>query len=562
MNAILRVMFHITSQKIRSSNGFAFYYVHQEVKPSANLSKMGVKIMKNASTVFYVSILLLAGLVFMGIAMPTSLEKVTSSAQGFITDSFGWYYLLLVSLFVFVCFYLLVSPIGRIKLGKQEDKPEFSRPTWLAMLFSAGVGIGLMFYGTYEPISHYMISSPTGQEGTNQGIKDSMRFTFFHYGIHAWAIYGSIAMVLAYFTFRKGELSLISRTLRPLIGKHADGAVGKAIDIIAVISTVMGVATSLGFGAMQINGGLSYLFDVPSTLTTQTVIILVVTVLFMISALTGLSKGIKILSNVNMGLSAVLLLIVFILGPTLFTLNLFTDTVGAYMQNFINMSFRIAPLNEEGRNWINGWTIFYWAWWIAWAPFVGVFIARVSKGRTIREFVIGVLIVPTLIGFIWFTTFGSAAIFTETSGLLSISALAPEESLFGVLEGFPFGMALSLFAILIIVTFFVTSADSGTFVLGMMTTNGSLNPSTSIKATWGIFLSVIALALLYSGGLQALQNTMIIAALPFSFIMVLMVVSFLKSLKREANELGLGQLQMNRKKMVDKQRKQDVKEAI
>jgi glycine betaine transporter len=534
-----------------------------EVKPSANLSKMGVKFnMKNATTVFYVSLALLAGLVFMGIMMPTSLEKVTSSAQGAITDSFGWYYLILVTLFVFVCFYLLVSPIGRIKLGKQEDKPEFSRPTWLAMLFSAGVGIGLMFYGTYEPISHYMISSPTGQEGTDQGIKDAMRFTFFHYGIHAWAIYGSVAMVLAYFTFRKGELSLISRTLRPLIGKHADGAVGKAIDVIAVISTVMGVATSLGFGAMQINGGLSYLFDVPSTLTSQTIIVLVVTVLFMISALTGLSKGIKILSNVNMGLSAVLLLIVFILGPTLFTLNLFTDTVGAYMQNFINMSFRIAPLNEEGRSWINGWTIFYWAWWIAWAPFVGVFIARVSKGRTIREFVVGVLLVPSLIGFIWFTTFGSAAIVTETSGLLSISSLAPEESLFGMLEGFPFGMMLSLLSILIIVTFFVTSADSGTFVLGMMTTNGSQNPSAMIKATWGVFLSVTALALLYSGGLQALQNTMIIAALPFSVIMVLMVVSFLKSLKKEANELGLGQLRMDRKRTVEKQRKENIKEAI
>jgi glycine betaine transporter len=518
--------------------------------------------MKNATTVFYVSLAILSGLVFMGIMMPASLENVTSRAQGVITDSFGWYYLVLVSLFVFVCFYLLVSPVGRIKLGKQEDKPEFSRPTWLAMLFSAGVGIGLMFYGTYEPISHYMISSPTGHEGTDQGIKDAMRFTFFHYGIHAWAIYGSVAMALAYFTFRKGELSLISRTLRPLIGKHAEGAVGKAIDVIAVISTVMGVATSLGFGAMQINGGLTYLFDVPSTLTSQTVIILVVTVLFMISALTGLSKGIKILSNVNMGLSAVLLLIVFILGPTLFTLNLFTDTVGTYMQNFINMSFRIAPLNEEGRSWINGWTIFYWAWWIAWAPFVGVFIARVSKGRTIREFVVGVLLVPSLIGFIWFTTFGSAAIVTESSGLLSISSLAPEESLFGMLEGFPFGMMLSLLSILIIVTFFVTSADSGTFVLGMMTTNGSQNPSASIKATWGVFLSVTALALLYSGGLQALQNTMIIAALPFSVIMVLMVTSLLKSLKKEANELGFGQLRMDRMKTVDKKRKEEVKKAI
>jgi glycine betaine transporter len=278
----------------------------------------------------------------------------------------------------------------------------------------------------------------------------------------------------------------------------------------------------------------------------------------MISALTGLSKGIKILSNLNMGLAAVLLMIVFILGPTLFTLNLFTDTIGSYMQNFINMSFRIAPLNEEGRNWINGWTIFYWAWWIAWAPFVGVFIARVSKGRTIREFVVGVLLVPSLIGFIWFTTFGSAAIFTESSGLLSISSLAPEESLFGVLAGFPFGMALSLFAILIIVTFFVTSADSGTFVLGMMTTNGSQNPSKSIKATWGVLLSITALALLYSGGLQALQNTMILAALPFSVIMVLMVVSLLKSLNIEAKELGIGQLKFERKKKIDKQ---DVKQV-
>lgn len=514
--------------------------------------------MKNASTVFYVSLAIMAGLVLMGITMPASLEKVTSSTQGVITDSFGWYYLVIVSLFVFVCFYLLVSPVGRIKLGKQEDKPEFSRPTWLAMLFSAGIGIGLIFYGTFEPISHYMISSPTGQEGTDQGIKDAMRFTFFHYGVHAWAIYGSIAMALAYFTFRKGELSLISRTLRPLIGKHAEGAVGKAIDVIAVIATVLGVSTSLGFGAMQINGGLSYLFDVPSTITNQTIIILIVTVLFMISALTGLSKGIKVLSNLNMGLAAVLFLIVFSFGPTLFILNLFTDTIGTYMQNFIDMSFRIAPLNEEGRSWINGWTIFYWAWWIAWSPFVGVFIARVSKGRTIREFVVGVLLVPSLIGFLWFTTFGGTAIFTESTGLLSISSLSPEESLFGVLEGFPLSMAISLLAILIIVTFFVTSADSGTFVLGMMTTNGSQNPSTPIKVTWGVLLSIIAIALLYSGGLQALQNTMIIAALPFSVILVLMTVSLLKSLKQEAKQLGLGQIRMNRK---EKQSKEDVQEA-
>jgi glycine betaine transporter len=504
--------------------------------------------MKSATNVFYISLAIMTGLVLMGVMVPEFLESVTSSAQGFILDSFGWYYLAIVTVFVGVCVYLLLSPIGRIKLGKQDDVPEFSRPTWVAMLFSAGLGVGLLFYGTFEPISHFAISSPTGEIGTNQGVKDAMRFTFFHYGIHAWAIYGSIALALAYFTFRKGERSLISKTLRPLIGKYADGAVGTLIDVIAVIATILGVATTLGFGASQINGGLSYLFGVPINIVVQTIIVAIVTVLFIISASTGLGKGIKILSNLNMGLTAILFLFVFIFGPTLFILNLLVDTLGAYFQNFLNMSFRIAPMNEEARGWINGWTIFYWAWWIAWSPFVGVFIARVSKGRTIREFIVYVLLAPSLICFIWFTTFGGAAITTELTGLLSISALSPPESLFGLLETYPISMISSLLAIAIIVTFFVTSADSGTFVLGMMTTNGSQNPSNPIKITWGIYLSGTALVLMYSGGLQALQNTMIIAALPFSIILGLIVISLLKALQKEAKELGIGQLRIPEKK--------------
>jgi glycine betaine transporter len=498
--------------------------------------------MKKVSIVFYISVAILALLVLIGITMPAQLETVTSNLQDFITNTFGWYYLIVVTFFVIVCLYLLVSPIGRIKLGKQEDKPEFSRPTWLAMLFSAGMGIGLVFYGTAEPISHYAISSPTGETGTDQAMKDAMRFTFFHWGIHAWAIYGIIALSLAYFTFRKGERSLISATLKPVIGKYADGALGKIIDIIAVIATVIGVATTLGFGAVQINGGLSYLFGVPSNLMSQFLIVLVVTILFIISALTGLGKGIKILSNANMTIAFVLFLLTFILGPTLLTLNLFTDTIGSYLQNLINMSFRIAPLNEENRNWINGWTIFYWAWWIAWSPFVGIFIARVSKGRTIREFVIYVLLVPSLIGFIWFTTFGSAGMWLEHNGIASISKLATEESLFGVFTNYPMGTILSILAIILIGTFFITSADSGTFVLGMMTTNGSQNPSNRVKIIWGILLTTIALVLLYSGGLQALQNTMIIAALPFSIVMALMTFSLLKALNKEAKEFGIGKL--------------------
>ncbi|WP_454101245.1 glycine betaine uptake BCCT transporter [Metabacillus sp. SLBN-84] len=504
--------------------------------------------MKKVSAVFYVSAAILSLLVLAGVAAPKTLERVTGSLQGMITDKFGWYYLIVVTAFVFVCLYLLVSPIGRIKLGKQEDKPEFSRPTWLAMLFSAGMGIGLVFWGAAEPISHYAISSPTGETGTDQAIRNSMRFTFFHWGIHAWAIYGIVALVLAYFTFRKGEPGLISATLRPIIGRHADGPVGKAIDVIAVIATVIGVATTLGFGAVQINGGLTFLYGIPSNLWVQFVIVAVFTILFIASALSGLGKGIKILSNANMVLAFALFILMFVFGPTLFTLNLFTDTIGTYLQNLLNMSFRISPLDEENRSWINGWTIFYWAWWIAWSPFVGIFIARVSKGRTIREFVVFVLLIPSLIGFIWFSTFGGSAILLEHEGIAKISALATEESLFGVFENYPMGTVLSIIAMLLVGTFFITSADSGTFVLGMMTTNGSQNPSNSVKVIWGIFLAAIALVLLYSGGLQALQNTMIIAALPFSVIMALMTISLMKSLSKEAKELGMTQVPVKKQK--------------
>jgi len=495
--------------------------------------------MKNVSIVFYISVAILLLLVLTGVMIPDTLESATGSLQNFIVGAFGWYYLIVVLLFVAVCLYLLVSPVGRIKLGKAEDKPEFSRPTWLAMLFSAGVGIGLVFYGTAEPISHYAVSSPTGETGTDQAMKDAMRFTFFHWGIHAWAIYGIVALCLAYFTFRKGEVALISAALKPILGKHANGVMGTVIDVVAVIATVTGITTTLGFGAVQINGGLSYLFDVPSTILSQFFIILVITVLFMISALSGLGKGIKILSNANMILAFILFLLLFILGPTLFTLNLFTDTLGNYIQSFVSMSLRIAPLNEENRSWINSWTIFYWAWWIAWSPFVGIFIARVSKGRTIREFVTYVLLAPSLISFIWFSTFGGSAMLLEHDGIASISKLATEQSLFGVLEQYPMSMGVSILAILLIGIFFITSADSGTYVLGMMTTNGSQNPSNRIKIVWGVLLAVMALVLLYSGGLQALQNTMIVAAFPFSAVMVLMTISLIKSLNKEATELRL-----------------------
>ncbi|MFE8699912.1 BCCT family transporter [Cytobacillus sp. FJAT-54145] len=498
--------------------------------------------MKQHYIVFYISIFILSILVLTGIVIPDTLETFTSNIQTFISNAFGWYYLILVTILLGICLFLMFSPVGRIKLGTQDEKPEFSTPTWIAMLFSAGMGIGLVFYGSAEPISHYAVSSPTGEIGTDQAIKDALRFTFFHWGIHAWAIYAIVALSIAYFHFRHKKLSLISATLQPIFGDRVNGITGKSIDIFSVLATVLGVATSLGFGAVQINGGLAYLFELSKTVWIQFIIIAVVTVLFLISAWTGLGKGIKILSNANMILAGALLFLMFVFGPTLFILNLLTDTIGAYIQRIPQMSFRISPLDEEIRGWINGWTIFYWAWWIAWSPFVGIFIARVSKGRSIREFVFYVLLIPTVVVFIWFSTFGGSAISLEHNGIAKISTLSPEESLFGVFSNYPLPLLTSIKAMVLIGSFFITSADSGTYVLGMMTTNGSHTPDNKIKFTWGILLSTIAAVLLYSGGLQALQNMMIIAALPFSIIIALMAFSLIKALRKEAKELGIGKI--------------------
>lgn len=492
--------------------------------------------MKKLPAVFIISTSLLSAIVLIGMFAPSFLGTITASIQSYITDYFGWYYLIVVTYFLLVCFYLFLTPVGRIKLGKNDDKPDFSRGSWLAMLYSAGMGIGLVFYGAAEPISHFAINSPTNQEGTAQGIKDALRFTFFHWGFHAWAVYAIVGLVIGYFMFRKKEPAVISATLKPVLGDKVYGKTGTIINVLAILSTVFGVATTLGFGALQINGGLSYLFDIPVSFSIQFVIILIVSALFILSAVSGLGKGIKILSNTNMVLAFSLLLLVFFIGPSLSNLNLLTDSIGSYLHNLPRMSFRMAPLNPEGRQWINDWTIFYWAWWIAWSPFVGIFIARISKGRTIREFVLNVLLVPSIMSFIWFTIFGGTAIQVETEGT-SVSKLNLEQMLFGVFDQLPLGTVMSFIAILIVIIFFITSADSGTFVLGMMSTNGLQNPPNQVKVIWGVMLSAIALVLLNSGGLVGLQNAMIIAALPFSIIMILMTISLFISLNKEVNQL-------------------------
>ncbi|MBV6685124.1 BCCT family transporter [Rossellomorea sp. RS05] len=494
--------------------------------------------MKKVSNVFWITVAIVAAAVIFGATAPNTFEQATNNVQTFLTTTFGWYYLILVSIIVIFCIFLIFSPIGTIRLGKPDDRPEYTNSTWFAMLFSAGMGIGLVFWGAAEPLSHFM-SPPLAEGGTDEAIKESLRYTFFHWGIHAWAIYGIVALALAYFNFRKGEPGLISRTLRPILGNRVEGVLGTFIDVLAVFATVVGVATTLGFGATQINGGLTYLFGIPNNFTVQTIIVIIVTVLFMISAWSGLNKGIKYLSNANMVLAVLLVICVFILGPTLLILNLFTDTFGAYLQNIIQMSFRISPLDNDHREWINNWTIFYWAWWISWSPFVGIFIARVSKGRTIREFLIGVLLLPALVSFFWFAVFGTSAIDVQQAVSADISNLDTEQVLFAVFDGFTGSTLLSIIAIALIGIFFITSADSATFVLGMQTTHGSLNPPSYVKLTWGVAQSIVALILIYSGGLDALQNALIISALPFSIVIGLMMFSLYKALSKEKKELGL-----------------------
>ncbi|PLR89984.1 glycine betaine uptake BCCT transporter [Bacillus sp. T33-2] len=492
--------------------------------------------MKKLSPVFTISIIITGVFILWGIIPNSNLDKVTHTIQGVLLEKFGWFYLLSATLFLVFAIILVVSKYGNIRLGKDADRPAYSYTTWFAMLFSAGMGIGLVFWGVAEPLFHYY-TPPFIKGQTVEAARTAMRFSFFHWGFHPWAIYAVIGLALAYFQFRKDQPGVISSLLRPILGDKVNGPIGVIVDCVAVFATVFGVATSLGLGAIQISGGLSYTFTgVENKFTTQIIVIGIVTVLFMLSAQTGLNKGIKYLSNLNIFLAVALLIFLLFIGPTNFIMDLFTNTLGSYLQNLPSMSFSLSPFYEK-MTWFQDWTIFYWAWWIAWAPFVGTFIARISKGRTIREFLIGVLLVPTIFGALWFSVFGGTGIYLEffkhKELMEAINIQGSEVALFAMFENFPLSNALSIIAIFLISTFFITSADSATFVLGMQTTNGSLNPSNKVKFVWGIIQSGTAAILLWTGGLEALQRASIIAAFPFTIVMLLVVFSLLKALKKE-----------------------------
>ncbi|WP_279401751.1 BCCT family transporter [Piscibacillus salipiscarius] len=461
-----------------------------------------------------------------------------------VVETLGWSFILGGSIFLIVAIYLMISPLGEIKLGDDHEKPAYSTPAWFAMLFSAGMGIGLLFWGVSEPINHYMWP-PHGEAETPAAVHKALQYSFFHWGLHPWAVYAIVAAALAYFSYRKNLPMLLSSTLEPLLGrKRLNGFWGNTINIIGVISTLFGISTSLGLGVMQIGGGFEQLFGIPNDTGLWLMIILVVTGLAILSTTSGIDKGIKWLSQANIGVAGLLLLFVLILGPTLFILEALTHSTGGYIQNIFKMSFGIDAAGEGTEGWYDAWTIFYWAWWISWAPFVGAFIARVSRGRTIRSFTMGVLLVPTVISIVWFSVFGGAGLFLEHFKESSIwNAVSEDEAqgFFALLDTFPFSSVLIIIAMLSLTVFFITSADSGTYVIGMLTSKGNENPPLGLRIIWGIIEGGFAAVLLLAGGLGALQTAAVVGGFPFMLIMFLMIGCLIYALNRELKDGSLPQ---------------------
>jgi len=492
----------------------------------------------NVTLAFWIALAIVAIIVACALFFPENFEKLTGTVRNFISNKMGWFYLLTVTALVCVCFVFILSPVGKIRLGDPDSRPRYSTVSWIAMLFSAGMGIGLVFYGAAEPLSHYAVMAPEAQTYSREALLDAFKYSFFHYGIHAWAIYAIMALAIAYFQFRKKESTLLSATLKPLFGSAMDGKAGKIVDSITIFATVIGVATSLGSGAIQINSGMNHLFGVPFNFPVQVIIIAVATALFMASALSGLDKGVKTLSNLNMIIAVLLMIMALILGPGVKIMNTFTESFGNYIQDFFRISTRTGIGDPAQQSWINKWTMFYWSWWMAWSPFVGVFIARISKGRSIREFVSCVLLIPSLFSFLWFSVFGvlSTEAVSESPELAQQSF---ETMLFSTFDHYSLAMVMSVAAILLVFSFFITSADSATFVLAMQSQGGSINPNNKIKVLWGVLVSMIATVLLRSGGLDALQNVLITVALPFSILIILVTVSLVKELNYERHQMGL-----------------------
>ncbi|ANU24047.1 BCCT family transporter [Planococcus donghaensis] len=489
--------------------------------------------------IFKISATIVTLFALWGMLSPQSMTKNAAAVANYIGNSFGWFYMSSVAFFVAFCLFLAFSKYGKIKLGQENEKPEFSFFAWISMLFAAGFGAGIVFWGVAEPMTHFA-NPPTGniEPQSAEAARVAMNYSFFNWGLHQWAIFTLVGLALAYFQFRKKSKLLISETLDGVSKKKMNKTLKRSINILAVVATVTGVATSLGMGVLQINAGLSHVFSLPNTGRMQIGIIGLMFVLFTLSAITGVNKGIKILSNLNMVLVVGFMLFFLFNGPTVFILETFVLGIGDYLTNFVGMSFQMSPYS--GETWVKEWTVFYWAWVITWSPFVGSFVARISRGRTIRQFVSGVMIVPPLIAFVWMSIFGGTGIYMDLFQNTALSTAVSENvatAIFVFLEQFPLYGLLSALMLALIMIFLVTSADSTVYVLGIMTSDGNENPSNVVKGIWAVLIAVITGVLIVSSGLQGLQSVALIAALPFTVIMLLISVSLMKSLSQEKFEV-------------------------
>jgi len=485
--------------------------------------------------VFIVSLLVIAVMVTVTLVVGEPMEQWFEKTQQTISNNMGWFYILLVNLLLFFAIYLAFSRFGNIRIGGKNARPQFSWAAWFAMLFSAGMGIGLLFWSVAEPITHFISNPLVSGDSDASSARSAMGITFLHWGLHPWAIYAVVGLALAFFTFNM-QLPLTIRSIfYPLFGDKIYGWIGDLIDILSVIATIFGLATSLGFGAQQVNAGLTYLFDFQFNEWVQIVLIVVITAIATLSLVLGLDKGIRRLSQWNMRLALVLLIFVILVGPTLFILKSFVQNIGHYINDFFELSFRTASYKSvnESSNWQNKWTIFYWSWWITWSPFVGIFIARISKGRTIKEFILGVLLVPTILTFFWISVFGGSAIFEEIKINSVISEAVNQNiaiAIYQLLDQYPFSFFSSILTVLLVASFFITSSDSGSMVVDTLTSGGRHNAPTGQKVFWASMEGLVAAILLVGGGLTALQTATILVGLPFSFLLIVLCFSFYKSI--------------------------------
>jgi choline/carnitine/betaine transport len=473
-----------------------------------------------------------------GFISTDSLAKQSGKSLTWVMTNTGWLFVLISSAFVVFVIWLALGRFGTINLGRDDEEPEFRTASWIAMMFSAGMGIGLMFYGVSEPITHFAAPPPgTGEAGNPEAAQTAMATTLFHWTLHPWAIYAVVGLAIAYGVYRKGRLQLISSAFEPLLGKRANGPAGKVIDIFAIFATLFGSATSLGLGALQISNGLQIVAGIGKAGNALLIgIIAVLTAAFVLSAVTGVAKGIQWLSNINMVLAVVLAAFVFVVGPTVFILNLVPTSIGSYVQDLAMMSARTNAEGQATSEWLQSWTVFYWAWWLSWTPFVGMFIARISRGRTIRQFVTGVLLVPSLVSLIWFAIFGGAAIDLQKKGTDIAGAGGLESQLFTTLEAYPLATVASILVMLLVGIFFVSGADAASIVMGTLSERGTIEPSRPTVIFWGVATGAVAAVMLLVGGpdaLSGLQTITIVAALPFAVVMIGLAAALVKDLRND-----------------------------